>query len=342
VRSLGLQNEAAAVLRQVQQRHPADFWVNYNLGDALAAHGAPQQYPGEGLGYCRAAVAIRPTSAYAHSVLGVALFNKGDTEAAIGAYQQALALDPKCTWVRGALAGALRRKGDLNGAIACFKKGVELDPKNPKARWDLVLELRSQGKRDEAMACFKEWEAEAHEAIRLKPDDAVPHHYLGHALYGLGRDKEAEAEYREASRLKPDSPAPHNSLAWFLATCPDLKLRDPGQALIHARKAVELAPGNFNYLNTLGVALYRNGDWQAAIEALMKCTQQGGSSRDFFFLAMAHGKLNEKEKARSWYDQAVASMDKNEPQNEELKRFRVEAAALLGLAKSAESQEKKE
>ena len=49
--------------------------------------------------YCRVAVAIRPTSAYAHAILGVALARQGDTDAAIGAYQQALALDPKLDWV---------------------------------------------------------------------------------------------------------------------------------------------------------------------------------------------------------------------------------------------------
>jgi hypothetical protein len=94
----------------------------------------------------------------------------------------------------------------------------------------------------------------------------------------------------------------------------------------------------------LGVARYRNGNWKSAIEALMKSAQlrNGGDSFDFFFLAMAQWQLKEKDKARTWYDQAVAWMDKNNPQDEDLKRFRAEAATLLGLPKSAESQEMKE
>ena len=93
----------------------------------------------------------------------------------------------------------------------------------------------------------------------------------------------------------------------MLATCPDLKLRDPKEAVAHAQKAVELEPDQADYWNTLGVARYRNGNWKSAIEALMKSAQlrNGGDSFDFFFLAMAHWKLNEKEKARAWYDQAV-------------------------------------
>jgi hypothetical protein len=76
----------------------------------------------------------------------------------------------------------------------------------------------------------------------------------------------------------------------------------------------------------------------------MKSVQlrKGGDSFDFFFLAMAHWQLNDKDKAREWYDQAVAWMDKNAPQNEELKRFRAEAAALLGLAKAAEERKPKQ
>ena len=50
-----------------------------------------------------------------------------------------------------------------------------------------------------------------------------------------------------------------------------------------------------------------------------------------FFLAMAHWQLGAKDKAHEWYDPAVRWMDKNQPTDEELRRFRAEAAELLGL-----------
>jgi tetratricopeptide (TPR) repeat protein len=148
-------------------------------------------------------------------------------------------------------------------------------------------------------------------------------------------------------KSRPDAPNNigwHYRLAWVLATWPDVELRDPKQAVAHGKKAVELAPGSGRMWNTLGVAQYRNGAWRAAVEALMKSIQlrKGGDSFDFFFLAMAHWQLGEKDKARAWYDRAVAWMDKNSPQNEELKRFRAEATALLGLAKGAEKQKQKD
>ena len=114
---------------------------------------------------------------------------------------------------------------------------------------------------------------------------------------------------------------------------PPGELRDPDRAVELAKKAVELEPKEGTYWNTLGVAHYRAGDWKAAIEALTKSMElrNGGDSFDWFFLAMAHWQLGDKPQARSWYDKAVAWMEKNQPKNEELIRFRAEAAALLGV-----------
>ena len=54
-------------------------------------------------------------------------------------------------------------------------------------------------------------------------------------------------------------------------------------------------------------------------------------SYDTYFLAMGYWQLNEKEKAREFYDRAVRWMEKNQPRNDELRGFRSEAAELLGV-----------
>ena len=63
--------------------------------------------------------------------------------------------------------------------------------------------------------------------------------------------------------------------------------------------------------------------------------RKGGDSLDWFFLAMADWKLGNKDAARVWYDKALEWMEKNDPANEELIRFRAEAAELLGLPQPA-------
>ena len=47
---------------------------------------------------------------------------------------------------------------------------------------------------------------------------------------------------------------------------------------------------------------------------------------------MAHWQLGHQDEARRCYDKSVEWMEKHGQANEELKRFRAEAAELLGIA----------
>jgi tetratricopeptide (TPR) repeat protein len=122
-------------------------------------------------------------------------------------------------------------------------------------------------------------------------------------------------------------------LAWVLATSPRLSPRDAPRVLECARQAVRHEPGLRLYPNTVGVAHYRAGQWQAAVEALRRSLGQKGREdcRDGFFLAMAYWRLGDEPSARRWYDTAVRWRVKEDPQHVELCRFQAEAAALLGL-----------
>ena len=59
--------------------------------------------------------------------------------------------------------------------------------------------------------------------------------------------------------------------------------------------------------------------------------RKGGDAVDWFFLGMAQWQLGAKDEARVSYLRAVEWMDKNKPQDEELRRFRTEAQELLGF-----------
>lgn len=149
-----------------------------------------------------------------------------------------------------------------------------------------------------------------------------------------GKWDKASADFTKVVALVPTDAVEQNNLAWFLVTCPDPKFRDPSKAVKLAQKAVELAPNEGNHLNTLGVAHYRAGDWKAAVSALTKSDgllKGNELSFNAFFLAMSHWQLGSKHEAHKWYDRAVQWMEKNKPQDEELGRFRAEAAELLGI-----------
>src|SRR5262249_31639958 len=70
----------------------------------------------------------------------------------------------------------------------------------------------------------------------------------------------------------------------------------------------------------------------AAIQKSMEL-RQGGDSWDWFFLAMANWQLGETEEARKWYDKALEWMEKNDPKNDELRRFRAEMEELMKIKK---------
>jgi tetratricopeptide (TPR) repeat protein len=152
-------------------------------------------------------------------------------------------------------------------------------------------------------------------------------------LWDQGKLDEAVAEFQQLLRLKPDGALALNNLAWGLATAAERKDRDGRKAVALAQLAVKAAPAIGGWWNTLGAAHYSAGNWKEAVATLEKSMelQKGGNSFDWFFLVMAHWQLGEKDKARKWFDRAAEWMDKNQPKNEELRRFRAEASQLLEL-----------
>src|SRR5207253_2071344 len=88
------------------------------------------------------------------------------------------------------------------------------------------------------------------------------------------------------------------------------------------------------YCNTLGTALFRAGAWQGALEGLSEAVKlHGFNAWDGFFLAMTHAKLGHKQEAQKHFQQAVAWVKANKPEDEEVLRFYAEAAGVLGVAK---------
>jgi tetratricopeptide (TPR) repeat protein len=181
---------------------------------------------------------------------------------------------------------------------------------------------------------------------RLGPDHRdtlVSMGNLALSYAALGRHAEALKLRQETLALRkaklgpnhPDTLSSMNDLAWSLATTADVKLRDPKRAIELATKAAQVQPNNTNFQGTLGTARYQAGEWKEAIANLeqalkLRKAEDPRNANEGFFLAMAHWRLGDKDKARVWFDKSVAWMarDKDDP---ELKRFRAESAELLGV-----------
>jgi tetratricopeptide (TPR) repeat protein len=266
-----------------------------------------------------------PAHARAYYDLGNVLRAQKRQSEAITAFEQAIAFDPQYVFAHNSLGLTLRDQKKLPEAISAFEKAIAIDPAYAVAYNNIGVSLRDQNKLPEAIAFYKK-------AIGADSKYALAYSNLGRALHDLNKFSEAVDAFDMAFELGTNNAAVHNTFAWLLATCPEPKLRDSRRAVEHAEKAVQLAPKQGNYWNTLGAARYRNGEWKEALAALEKSMElgQGGDPHDWFFMAMSQWQIGQQDEARKWHDRAVQWMEKNQSDNEELQRFRSESAALLG------------
>jgi len=258
--------------------------------------------------------------------LGKFQMDRGELAAALSSFQRAvehqraaLRANPSDLTSRGylrnhygGLADVLRKQGDHAGAAQAAEECARASPHRARDCVEAAVAL---------VRCQEV--AETDSRLSMADRQAKVSDYANRAA----------ALLNEAAEAAGDDPEALNRLAWFLATSRDSRLRDPARALELARKAVAKAPQAGGMWNTLGAAHYNAGAWDEAIKALWRSVEltSGGSRADWLFLAMAHWQKGDKDKARSWYDKAVQGMEKDESNDDELRRFGAEAAALLGL-----------
>lgn len=123
----------------------------------------------------------------------------------------------------------------------------------------------------------------------------------------------ARDSIQKALQLDPKNAAAHNHLAWLLATGAQ-EVRDPQQAVGHARQAVAINGELPTYHNTLGVALYRAGEFAESTSMLKHSLEQTtgpATAYDLVFLALCYVKFEDWTRANDCYSQALAVFDAN-------------------------------
>jgi serine/threonine protein kinase/tetratricopeptide (TPR) repeat protein len=351
-------DKSLALARQVQRRFPSDVHANIVLSHILKMANPPQL--DESLRFCTAAVALCPSSACIQLNLGKALSDLGKKEEAIIQYREALRLQPRFLLASMNICSILRQSGKHQEAVEELRNFVKTNPESGRAHYSLGTALMEQGMLEEA-------EFELSEAVRLDPNQSASRVNLAYVLNRRGRFDEAIEQYREGLRRfpgfdfanmlaatlaeqgkhdealallqewmrnSPNNGDAYNGRAWFRATAVDPKFRIPNEAVDLASKAVQISPNNGTYLNTLGVAQYRAGQWNEAIETLGKSVAllpESHFAYSGFFLAMAHWQFDQRERANEYYEKAVESMARHLAGDVELERFRKEAEELMGV-----------
>jgi serine/threonine protein kinase len=135
-------------------------------------------------------------------------------------------------------------------------------------------------------------------------------------------------------------PYPFNNLATRYLTGAEGQ-QDPRKALPLALKAVKLRPDYCIYLNTLGLAYYRLGEYSAAMEKLehsLRDSKGEVAAINLFLLAMCQARRGLAAKAQDCYERAVQLLEEQRGKlhpswKKELDAFRDEARALLQARK---------
>jgi tetratricopeptide (TPR) repeat protein len=128
----GAVEQAVAVLREGQRRHPADFWINHQLafwlGKLRPAHWE------EAVRFATVAEALRPLNPGAHLNLGNVLRDKGQLDEAIAEYREVIRLQKDSAEAHYGLGLALKGKGQVDEALAAFREALRLKPDFAQAR----------------------------------------------------------------------------------------------------------------------------------------------------------------------------------------------------------------
>jgi tetratricopeptide (TPR) repeat protein len=270
---------------------------------------------------------LRPGDPEAYWLLAQAYLGRGKLADALTALSRLLDQAPHdhdVRFERGLVALAARRP---NLAREDFSQILAAEPDDDEARYPLAQSLIRVGRHREALA-------ELDILIRNRPSGYWLPYLRSTVRDALGDHEQARADEEKAKELMRNEAATLNDQAWVDATGPITK-RDPDRSLILARRAVALLPDR-RFLNTLGVALYRVGQYAESISVLDQSLATGkgeSAAYDLFLLAMAHQKLGHSSQARVCFDRAVGwcGEQKNLPADyvSELTDFRAEAEDVL-------------
>jgi serine/threonine protein kinase/Flp pilus assembly protein TadD len=323
-RAQGKLRAARDAAQKALELDPAHSMANCEMAALCLAEGNVDR----ALAFAQKAVKTGPNSADSYWLRGDIHARLGRQEEALADYNNALRFAPGSSYLHKARAVANYRLRHYDRALADVAKAIELNPHDTHAVLCLLPFLNEHS--EEALA--RGLVALATKLIERRPADPWPYAARAVLYLSFKQPEKAAPDIEKAIKLGLKDAAVFNNWAWYVIRFPSRDADSVRRALTWAQKAVALAPTTAANWNTLGVAFYRTGQCKEAISALEKSIEleQYVGSYNGFFLALSHWQLGNKAEARRWYDAAVEWMKKHKPNDEELRRFRAEAAELLG------------
>jgi serine/threonine-protein kinase len=245
-----------ALLREAQDAHPSDFWLNAKLG--LALHQAVPPQSAKGVPYLTAALAVRPRNPGVWLNLGEASRSTDppDLEGALRAYDHALAVEPSYAAAHRGRAQTLDAMHRYEESIAAFRTRLSCAPDDPEAMNHLGVALVRHGDRREGVALVRK-------AVEREPTSAGFQCDWARVLQESGDLAGAEAAYRASIALDPKNSFAHSALGETLEDSGRLP-----EAVVEYRTALDLSPQHVGTMTNYGLCLRKVPDLDGAIAVL--------------------------------------------------------------------------
>ena len=167
---------------------------------------------------------VRPDSARAHVLVGLAREREQDLVQAELHYREALRLEPGKANAHLDLGNVLLKQGRIDEGLEQYRAALRADPRYRLAHDNSARALLMLGRPADALPHLRA-------LVELSPDDVGARHRLARALWRTQDPAGAAAELERALALTPGEPGLTADLAWLLATTGEAPLRDPDRAL---------------------------------------------------------------------------------------------------------------
>jgi len=125
---------------------------------------------------------------------------------------------------------------------------------------------------------FHEAELALRQVLSSDPKNAVLHFALGAMLRQQERWDDAIDELTQSAQLMPDFPENHSGLSYIFYL-----VDDPSDSIAEARTALSMDPQNAEAYQFLGLALFSNGQYRAAIHAFDESLARDAADPDTYY-----------------------------------------------------------
>jgi cellulose synthase operon protein C len=217
---------------------------------------------------------------------------QGDPAKAEKRAKDIVARSPKLAVGYSLLGDVATARNQTPAALENYRKAHQLEPSS-ETLLRLYRTLSTQDGGKSAIALAEQW-------LKTNPKDAATRRALADTYARTGNFKQAKTAYEELLKLQPDNSAVLNNLANTL-----LRLKDPAAIKI-AEQAVAKNPNNANAVDTLGWALFQNGQVDRALQLLRDARLREPANPEIrYHLAAALAKVGRQKEAREELEAAM-------------------------------------